>query len=321
MTIPLETCQLCDRPAEVLQKWDETRMCRSCVTVFWFAGVLLDSEATEAEIVPTLAFAPAAETLCDVRDPKQRAVKANRLLANYPAVELAEMADGVPLLRMKEALAGAVSYPSSEITRSVQVRVLSRFARPAAVATLYKDVCESEGLPMHGSSAGSISWDCDNMHLKARVGPRQEIHPTRLGQLSEYPRVRRFAFPLPSVVEAVVRALLGSGQNKNLLFGALLSDLGRKPRMDSETATTACVLWYLRGKWVDEKAEVPRSEEAAGLINRLLLKPLNKAPIDITRNDAVWRNAKKVAHRFDRCRLLLHKTRDNPFEKRLSTAP
>jgi hypothetical protein len=175
MTISLETCQLCDRPAEVLQKWDETRMCRSCVTVLWFADVLLDSEATEAEIVPTLAFAPAAETLCDVRDRRQRAVEANRLLASYPAVKLTEMADGVPLLRMKEALAGAVSYPSSELTRSVQVRVLSRFARPAAVAALYEDVCESEGLPMHGSSAGSISWDCDNMHLKARVGPLEEI--------------------------------------------------------------------------------------------------------------------------------------------------
>jgi len=323
MTISLETCQLCDRPAEVLQKWDETRMCRSCVTVLWFADVLLDSEATEAEIVPTLAFAPAAETLCDVRDPGQRAVEANRLLASYPAVKLTEMADGVPLLRIKEALAGAVSYPSSELTRSVQVRVLSRFARPAAVAALYEDVCESEGLPVHGSSAGSISWDCDNMHLKARVGPREEIPPTRLAQFDGYPRVRQFAFPLPSVVEALVRGLLGAGQNKNLVFGALLSDLGRKgdKKMKPETVVIACVLWYLRGKWVDAKAYVPRSEEAAGQINRLLLEPLNKPPIDITRNDAVWNNAKKVAHRFDRCRFLLQETRDNPFEKRLSTAP
>ena len=136
MTISLETCQLCDRPAEVLQKWDETWMCRSCVTVFWFADVLLASEATEAEIVPTLAYAPAAESLYDVRDPGHRVVEVNQLLASYPAVE---MTDGVPLLRMKEALAGAVSYPSSELTRSVQVRVLSRFARPAAVAAAPRD--------------------------------------------------------------------------------------------------------------------------------------------------------------------------------------
>lgn len=291
------------------------------MNLFWFADVLMESEATEAEIVSTLAFAPHAEALWRIVDSNRRTAETHRLLASYPALDLAEIVDGVPVLRMKDALAEAVRYPNSKLARGVQVRVLSRFARPAAVAALYEDVCESEGLPMHGSSAGSISWDCDNMHLKARVGPLKEIHPTRLDQLDGYPRVRRFAFPLPSVVEAVVRALLGSGQNKNLLFGALLSDLGRKPRMDSETATTACVLWYLRGKWVDEKAEVPRSEEAAGLINRLLLEPLNKPPIDITRNDAVWRNAKKVAHRFDRCRLLLQKTRDNPFEKRLSTAP
>jgi hypothetical protein len=296
-------------------------MCRSCMNLLWFADVLMESDATEAEIVPTLAFAPHAESLWRIVDPVKRTAEVHRLLASYPALDLAEFVGGVPVLRMRDALAEAVRYPNSKLTRSVQVRVLSRFARPDAMAALYTEVCEDEDLPVHASSAGSISWGWDNMHLRARVGPLEEIPPTRLDQFDGYPRVRRFAFPLPSVVEAVVRALLGSGQNKNLLFGALLSDLGRKPRMDSETATTACVLWYLRGKWVDAKAYVPRSEEAAGLINRHLLEPLNKPPIDITRNDAVWRDAKKVAHRFDRCRLLLHNTRDNPFEKRLSTAP
>lgn len=59
----------------------------------------------------------------------------------------------------------------------------------------------------------------------------------------------------------------------------------------------------------------------AGLINKLLLEPMDKPPIDITRNDAAWRDAAKVAHRFDRCRFLLQATRDNLFEKHLSTAP
>jgi hypothetical protein len=109
--------------------------------------------------------------------------------------------------------------------------------------------------------------------------------------------------------------------------------------MKLENVITACVLWYLRGEWVEDKkakeprseettglvvkksAKVPRSEEAARLINRHLLEPMDKPPIDITRNDAVWANAKSVAHRFDRCRFLLQKTRDNRFEKRSSTAP
>ena len=296
-------------------------MCRSCMTLLWFADVLMESDATEAEIVPTLAFALRAESLWGMVDSDKRTAEVYRLLASYPALDLAEFVGGVPVLRMRDALAEAVRYPNSQLTKGVQVRVLSSFARPDAVAMLYAEVCEDEDLPVHGSSAGTISWGWDNMHMKARVGPSEEIHPTRLGQLREYPRVRRFAFPLPSVVEAVLRGLLGAGQNKNLMFGALLSDLGRKSRMDPETVITACVLWYLRGKWVGEEAKVPRSEEVAGLINRLLLEPLDKPPIDITRNYAVWSNAKKVAPRFDRCRFLIQQTRDNPFEKRLSTAP
>jgi hypothetical protein len=293
------------------------------MNLLWFADVLMESDATEAEIVPTLAFAPHAESLWRIVDPVKRTAEVHRLLASYPALDLAEFVGGVPVLRMRDALAEAVRYPNSKLTRSVQVRVLSRFARPDAMAALYAEVCEDEDLPVHGSSAGSISWGWDNMHLRARVGPLEEIPPTRLAQFDGYPRVRQFAFPLPSVVEALVRGLLGAGQNKNLVFGALLSDLGRKgdKKMKPETVVIACVLWYLRGKWVDAKAYVPRSEEAAGQINRLLLEPLNKPPIDITRNDAVWNNAKKVAHRFDRCRFLLQETRDNPFEKRLSTAP
>ena len=313
-------------------------MCRSCMTLFWFAEVLMESEATEAEIVPTLAFAPYTENLWRIEDSKKLTLETRRLLAEYPAVDLVECAGVVPVVRMKEAFAEVIRYPDSDLPKSVEVRVLSRFAHPKVVAALYEDVCEAEGVLIHPSSAGSISWDLRNMHLKARVGPREEIQPTRLGQFREYPRVRRFAFPLPSVVGGVVRALLGEGQNKNLMFGALLSDLGRTSVMNPETAITACVLWYLRGEWVDKKvkvsgreeasgliidkkANVPRSEEIAGVISRLLLEPLDKPPIDITRNDAVWRNAKMVAHRFDRCRLLLQATRDNPFEKRLSTAP
>jgi hypothetical protein len=298
----------------------------------------MESEATEAEIVPTLAFAPYTENLWRIEDSKKVTAETRRLLAEYPVVDLVECVSAVPVVRMKDAFAEVVRYPDSGLPRSVEVRVLSRFAQPAAVAAHYEDVCEGEGLYTHPSSAGSISWEFSDMHLKARVRPREEIAPTRLGQFREYPRVRRFAFPLPSVVEALVRALLGAGQNKNLMFGALLSDLGRKSRMESETVIIACVLWYLRGEWVDKKVKKPRSEETtglilgkqakvarsgevAGLINKLLLEPMDKPPIDITRNDAAWRDAAKVAHRFDRCRLLLQATRDNPFEKHLSTAP
>jgi hypothetical protein len=193
--------------------------------------------------------------------------------------------------------------------------------RPSEVAALYKDVCEGEGLPFHGSSAGSISWDCDDFYLKAVVGPREEIHPARLDHFVEYPRVRRFSFPLPTVVEVMIGALLGSGQKKNLMFGALLSDLGRATRMHTETVVTASLLWHFRGSWVNGKPKIPRSEEAAELLNRFLLEPLDKPSVDTTRNHSAWADAKKVAYRFDRCRFLLQELGDRRFSNGLSTSP
>src|SRR3712207_5504629 len=102
MTDTLDTCRLCTRPAEILQDWGGTQMCHRCMNLFWFAEVLMESEATEAEIVPTLAFAPHAENLWTIQGSEMSPVEARRLLAGYPAVDLVQCTGVVPLLRMKE---------------------------------------------------------------------------------------------------------------------------------------------------------------------------------------------------------------------------
>jgi hypothetical protein len=189
------------------------------------------------------------------------------------------------------------------------------------MAKLYWDVCAREKLPRHKSSRGSLAWDSDRMHLVVDVGPREEIHSARLPGLSDYPQVRRFAFPLDTVVRDLLRALLGHGQEKNLMFGALLSDLGRSTRMSRATVVMACVLWQLLGERTPNR--VRRDKEAAEIVNRLLLEPLEMKPLTISRNDATWRNAKKISGRLDLCSYLLQEITDgdNPFQKRLSTAP
>jgi hypothetical protein len=64
------------------------------------------------------------------------------------------------------------------------------------MAKLYWNFCERENLPRHKESPGCLQWDFERMHLVVDVGPRQEIDSTRLHGLSDYPQVRRFAFPL-----------------------------------------------------------------------------------------------------------------------------
>src|SRR5215216_6794978 len=305
MTSQSETCHLCHRLSESMHNRYGTTICGSCMTVFWFAEVLLEADVTEEEIVPTLAFARHAQMLWPIRDPGERVAAAHKLVDRYPGFDLVEV----------------VRYHGSHLAKSIRIRILSRFAEPEEMAKLYWDFCERENLPRHKSSRGSLAWDFERMHLVVDVGPREEIHTARLPGLSDYPQVRRFAFPLDTVVRDLLRALLGQGQEKNLMFGALLSDLGRSTRISPEAAVTACVLWQLRGERTPNR--VRREEEAAEIVNRLLLEPLEKKPLTISRNDATWRNAKKISGRLDLCSYLLQEITDgyNPFQKRLSTAP
>ena len=275
--------------------------------MLWFAEVLLESDATEAEIVPTLAFARHADALWTISNPQQRENAAHQLVERYAALELADIESGVPMLRMKPAFAEVVRYEGSNLAKRIRIRVLSRFAEPRAMAELYWDICKREGLPRHKTSPGSLSWAFDRMHMVVDVGPREDIHPARLHQHAEYPQVRRFAFPLGTVVQDLLRALLGQGQDKNLIFADLLSDLGRSPSMSLEKAVNACVLWDVHGARSEHgSTRIQRNEEVADLISQLLLVPLGKERITISRNDTAWRDAHKVSHRFDLCKYLLH---------------
>lgn len=319
------TCQTCGRLAEsVYQRRGADKkayMCDFCLTLFWFADVLLEADVTEAEIVPTLAFASVARGLRTIFDMERCAQEVRSLVAKHTAFELVGIKEGVPILRMRPAVAEPLMYEGSSLARSVRIRVLSRAARPEAMVELYRDVCARENLPVHESSPGSISWDFDRMHLVVDVGPREVISPTRLESFTAYPQVRRFSFPMPSVVEMMLSALIGRGQKKNQMFATLLSDLGRATPMSPESVVRACVLWHLCGRRTD--ATVGRSEEVSEIINTFLLKPLEKEPITVSRNEPVWRDASKVSRRFDLAKYLLQETkeRDNLFKKRLSTAP
>jgi hypothetical protein len=319
-----EHCTVCSASAVLLHERYGACVCRSCLTLFWFAEALLESDATEAEIVPTLAFARHAQVLWTVHDPELREATARQLVGRYSALELVKVVSGVPVLRLQPAFAEVVRYEGSRLAKSIRIRVLSRFAEPHTMAQLYFTLCKREGLPIHPTSPGSLSWDFDRMHLVVDVGPREGIHPTRLHQYTDYPLVRRFAFPLDTVVEALLLALLGQGQEKNQMFAAHLSDLGRKSLMSLEKAVIACVLWDIHGKRSERGyTKIQRSDEVAEIINQLLLEPLEKERLTISRNDTSWRDAKKVSDRFDLCKFLVQESqiRDSLFSKHLPTAP
>jgi hypothetical protein len=271
---------------------------------------LFDSDVDdESEIVSTLALALRAGTLWDIHDLQQREVAARELAGRYASFDLANVVGGVPVVRMKPAIAEVIRYPGSKLAQRVRIRILSKFADAENMAKLYREILERERLPVVNASPGSVSWEYAKAHLVVDVGPREEIELTRLDQFTEYPQVYRFSFPLPFVVGAVLRGLLGHGQKKNQVFAAVMADHGRPTSMMPKNLIPACVLWYIRGER-GERATVSRDSEAADVLNQQLLEPLGKPRITTSRDDGIWRDAQKISDRFDLARYFLQKNLD-----------
>jgi hypothetical protein len=190
----------------------------------------------------TLAFAPRAGILWDIRDLQQREMAAREVARKYATFDLTNVVGGVPVMRMKPAVIEVIRYPGGKLVKRIRMTILSRFAEPQKIAKLYGEILERERLPVFPTSPGSVSWEYAKTQLVVDVGPREEIEPTRLGLFTEYPQVYRFSFPLPSVVGAVLRGLLGHGQKKNQVFAALMADYGRSSSMMPKNLLSACAL-------------------------------------------------------------------------------
>src|SRR5215208_4822304 len=66
---------------------------------------------------------------------------AHKLVGHYPAFDLVKVVNGVPVLRMKDAIVEVVRYHRNHLAKSIRIRVLSRFAEPEEMAKLYWDFC------------------------------------------------------------------------------------------------------------------------------------------------------------------------------------
>jgi len=95
------------------------------MTLLWFTEVLLEAAVTEEEIVSTQAFARHAVVLWAIQNSEERATVAHKLVGRYPAFDLVEVINGVPVLRMKHAMVEVVRYP--RIIAKPQIQLGSGF--------------------------------------------------------------------------------------------------------------------------------------------------------------------------------------------------
>jgi len=312
----LERCDACGLPSDSLSELERDRLCDQCDAVFWAAQMLQKSDvANEAEIIATLAFA-AHSKYESLRDEKNQVTFSRSFSYRHPSFELVCFVEDVPVIRLRKAVAEVIRYTGSELPRRVRLRILSKFANPDEVTTLYRRILQQENLPVFADSRGSVSWQYEDAHLVVDVGPREEIHFTRLRQFAEYPQMVRFSFPMPSVIAALCKALVGiprkpGRDGSKEMFAVGLGDHGRSKSKKPHTTIPACVAWYLGEREENRQSKEgrlrPKERRArvAKMLNRHLFG--NHVLVDTpwSSGDPVWEDAREVGPRFDLTLLLL----------------
>src|SRR5215208_4182689 len=240
---PLETaaevkpCDACTRPSTSLHKYAGDAICEVCEALFTAANALFDNGITdEVEIIGTLAFA-------------------------YYAPD--------------STLEAANKYFRFEVVRVVDVEVFSRHADPGEVSVLYEQTLAEHGIHYDKCSGGSIKWSTNDGYLTITVNPEQELHPSRVSYVKEYPRGRIYSFAPPSLIRRVYPGLLGSADPRTLVGYAYgLGDHGRHKTMRAEKTILGCVAWLLGEGDSSQKPRV-RRPRTARVLNRHLLQPLD----------------------------------------------
>jgi hypothetical protein len=278
--------------------------------------MLQKSDVTdEAEIVATLAFAAHSKHE-NLRDEKNRVTFSRNFARKYPSFELVRFVEDVPVIRLRKAVAEVIRYAGSELPRRVRLRILSKFADPDEVATLYQRVLVRENLPVFADSRGSVSFGYEDAHLVVDVGPREEIHFTRLRQFAEFPQTIRFSFPMSSVIAALCEALVGiprkpGRDGSKEMFAVGLGDHGRSNPKKPHTTIPACVAWYLGEREENRQPKEgrlrpkDRRPRVAKMLNRHLFGKHVLVDAPWSPGDSVWEDAREVGPRFDLTLLLL----------------
>jgi hypothetical protein len=199
---PVETkpCGSCHAPTENGVRRQGVELCSSCNTLFWVAELLFDSDATEAEIIPTLALSTHMGVLAEEHETKKREATARELLEEYSSVDLVKLLSGFPVVRFRPVVPEVIRYPGSALVKRVRLKALSWFVGVKEVADIYRAVLAREKLPVVSSSPGKIEWEYWEIQLAVDVGPRDDNDTWRLHDFSEYPQTYRFSFPMATVV-------------------------------------------------------------------------------------------------------------------------
>ena len=237
-----------DSPLSVEERFGE---------LFKAARVLLEENAEENQIIPTLAL---ADHLCHgvprlVRE-KERLVgvwgderiwdeEADRFARRFGGLKLVRVVQGVLILERRPVFI-AIGY--SVTTKNPQEVIINVYAHralaePKRVAFMYDEELSSAGIPCDEQRAGNLSFDFHDRSLVIGVSPGTVVERTTVTEGYTVPqpgwRIDKAAFPHPQIVQDFYSMLRHR-------FARELATRTTGPVTEADNFVPACVAFILR---------------------------------------------------------------------------
>ena len=258
---------ICLRSQADFASHDGDRLCRECRAVFWTAQILLDRGVIEEEvIIPTLVFArnaagsqkymdltnlespvdgPSARLLAEIALDAMGIVFLHDAQA-YMGLELVEVADGVPLVRVRPYTMFAENYPATNILERVHIQILSRYVKPASIRDDYERFLEERGAHWGENLTSGLSCDFSRSYLEVVAESDAGFRPPRPEDGDNPLCLPVYHFPAPTVVEGLCWGVLRSLREGDLKGNVPGLDLyGKTLNKTAERIIPAFVAWHV----------------------------------------------------------------------------
>ena len=244
------------RPGDSKLLGQKTSLERRYSELLRASQVLLEREASETEVVPTLVFAaliPAVPYLENIRDqfvaaggPGKDAwsVLRTRFYNTFTPLEAKDVDGGVVVVGHSSIRPTVVFGEEPGLVEGIVIEVDDPTADPKMAAAVYEQALALVDVPCSDSTTGQVGWELRPGAIHIAVRPvSQDTHPIFGRAALPLEKQRQFPFPHPDLVEDMCGALKRAFRNKLP---------GRKSGGSFHKANliAACVAWYLgaRGK-------------------------------------------------------------------------
>lgn len=298
-------CDGCLLPSNDLTKYAGDALCPNCKAVFSAAIDLFDNGIIEEnEVIPTLVAACTLTHPADLADLTQSEEA-------YPGLELVEVIDDVPVIRVLPMVVEPEKYPGMNLLKEVKIKIQSKWVKPATVRARYEELLQEEGVRWDENNRGVISYSYhfSAYYLEIVVGTGAGLDPALLAAEEPSNEIENpftwplYQFPSPALVAGIYKSLLGSTQHaKADGFAGSLDLYGKPSAKTAQKVIPAFVAWYVgskAGKGVPPE-DRPR---VAKLLNKHLLRPCGRPELVETgwaNDDTIWRDVRDLLLRFVR---------------------